>query len=257
MRYEILGPVRVTEGTSASTITARKVEVLLAALLIQSGQVVSVERISAEIWDGDPPRRAVAALYVYISQLRKFLLRTGRCESPIVTWAPNGYLLQLGQDELDFHDLQNLVQAGRIHLRVGRYEDAVDAFHRANALWRGPALGGVRGGPILSGFVAWCEEERLECVEMEIEANLMLGRHREMVSKLYSLVNEHPLREAFYRQLMLALYRSERRADALKIYQSARSILREELGLEPDRSLREMQRAILSSDAGLDTIRAR
>src|SRR6185503_18952705 len=119
-------------------------------------------------------------------------------------------------------------------------------------LWRGPALGDLRAGPIVEGFVTWLAEARLECLEMLADSHLELGRHRELVGRLYSLTAEHPLREAFYRQLMLALYRSERQADALKVYQMARKTLNEELGLEPCRSVQDLQRAILTADDQLD-----
>ncbi|HEV8562988.1 MAG TPA: AfsR/SARP family transcriptional regulator [Actinophytocola sp.] len=252
MRYEVLGPLCIVDdhGTSAF-ISARKMEILLAALLIRNGQVLTAPQIITEIWGENNPRRANAALYVYISQLRKFLHRPDH-QSPIVT-RPLGYLLRTGDDVLDLHEFQALVVKGRDHTKARRHAAAADAFGAALELWRGPALGDLRGdGPIINGFTTWIGEARLECVEMHIDARLALGQHRELVSRLYGLVTDHPLRESFYRQLMLALYRSERQADALSVYQSARRILNEELGLEPCRSLRDLHQAILLGDETLD-----
>lgn len=247
MKYEMLGPLRVTDESGSSFINARKIQVLLALLLVRSKQVVSIDEAITEIWGNNPPRRATAGVHVYISQLRKFLSRPDRAENPIVT-RPPGYLLQLGDDEIDVHQFRALMHQGRSHLKAGQHPEASNAFEDALALWRGPVLGDLCGGPALEGFAAWTQEARLECTELLVEAQLCQGRHRELVGRLYSLTAEHPLREAFYRQLMLALSRSERQADALRVYQQARNTLNEELGLEPCRALRELQRAILVDD---------
>lgn len=250
MRYEILGTLRVVDEDDVLTISARKMEILLATLLIRAGQVVSLDQLVTEIWNHNPPRRATDALYVYICQLRKLLSRTGRAESAIITRAP-GYVLCPRTDELDFQVFQQLVNQGRDSARADRHEEAAASFGAALGLCRGPVLHELREGPIINGFVTWLEEMRLECTEWLVESNLALGRQRELVGLLYQLVAEHPLHEAFYRQLMLALYRSERRADALKVYRMACQTLREELGIEPARDLRELQQRILQADEPL------
>lgn len=252
MRYELLGPLRVVDGEDRTSISARKIETVLALLLIRSDQVVLPNQLMTEIWGDHPPRRATAGLHVYISQLRKFLHRPDRPENPVVTQSP-GYLLRQGHDELDFHLFLRHVDQGRSRLREQHYEDACDRFERALRLWRGPVLGDIRG-PIIDGFVAWLVEVRMECLELSSEAQLRMGRHRELVGWLYSLTAEYPLRETFYRQLMLALYRSERQADALKVYEKARRVLITELGLEPCRALRELQQAILVDDERLELV---
>lgn len=251
MRYEILGKIRVVDGASMSTVSARKIEILLAVLVIRAGQVVSTTQLMTEIWGEHPPRRAAAGLHVYVSQLRKFLSRPACAASPIITTHP-GYLLQLGSDELDAQIFQHLVNQGREEQKAGHLEEACASFGSALDLWRGPALGGLRDGPLVNGFAGWAEQARLECTEKLVDTGLMLGRHRELASYLYALTVEYPLREAFYRQLMLALYRSGCQADALKVYQSARTVLIDELGLEPCRSLRDLQRAILLGDPRLE-----
>lgn len=253
MRYELLGPLRVVgeEGESA-TIGAQKIERLLAVLLIRADQVVATEQLMTEIWGDQVPRRATAGIHVYVSQLRKFLARCGAADGPLMT-RPPGYLLRTGDDVLDYQDCLRLVGWGRDHARERRYEEASACFENALKMWRGPVLGDLSShGPIIEGFATWLGETRLECVEMLNDAQLQLGRHRELVGRLYSLTAEHPLREAFSRQLMLALYRSERQADALEVYRSVRRTINEELGLEPCRALQELQRGILTADYELE-----
>lgn len=247
-RFEVLGPLRVVDdGGNASSVSAHKVRVLLAALLVRSGQVVSSERLIEEIWGENPPRRAVAGLHVYVSNLRKFLTGTAR-NSRIVT-RPPGYLLDVGDHELDVHEFQRLVFQGRAHARAQRHADAVGVFAEALALWRGTVLGDLRDGAIVGGFAQWLEESNLECTELFVESNLALGRHREMVGRLHGLVAGHPLREAFYRQLMLALHHSGRRAEALEVYQVISRRLVEEIGLQPCRALQDLRRSILAADS--------
>lgn len=252
MRYEILGPLRVVDDSNISSISAQKIEMLLAVLLVRVEQVVTADQLISEIWGQKPPRRATTGLHVYISQLRKFLHRPGR-DSPVVTRSP-GYLLHMHKDELDLRDFQRLVSEGRTLAKSHQHAEAIDRFDTALGLWRGPAFGALWECPIVKGCAIWLNEARLECIEIQIESGLMLGQHRELVGRLHALIEEHPLRETFYRQLMLALYRSERTADSLKVYQDARRTLQDELGLEPCRSLRNLQHAILQADGRLDVL---
>jgi DNA-binding SARP family transcriptional activator len=235
------------DGDRRVSLSAPKMTVVLAALLARRGQVVSSEQLIAELWPEERPRRAIATLQVHVSQLRKVLTcpRTRQC--PIIT-RPPGYLLAIETDAVDLHRFERAVAAGREHAQAGRPMQAAPCFAEALAGWRGPALGNVREGPIVDAFATRLEEARLECIEMMMEAGLGGGRHRELCGQLFELTLEHPLREAFYRQLMIALYRSERRADALRVYQRARQILADELGLDPGRPLREIQQAILAAD---------
>ncbi|MEV0321982.1 AfsR/SARP family transcriptional regulator [Streptomyces sp. NPDC050658] len=244
MRYEILGQLRVIDEEGVQTVKAQKVEILLAALVVRSEQVVSADQLIREIWGEEPPRSATAGLYVYISQIRKLLRRAGTAQSPVLT-KPPGYMLSLGSDGLDLHDFTRLMKEGRAQLRNGAQEAAVLSFEGALALCRGPLLADAGHGPILQGFRTWLNEAQLECMESLMDARMTLGHHRELVSDLYLLSTEHPLREAFHRQLMQALHRSECRGDALLVYQRARRTLREELGVEPGPALQDIQRAIL------------
>jgi DNA-binding SARP family transcriptional activator len=247
MRYELLGTLRVVDGDSSSFVSAQKIEILLGALLVRANYVLTPDQLMAEIWGDRLPRRATAGLHVYISELRKFLSRPHRPEDPIVTRSP-GYLLRLGSDTVDYQIFLDQTEIARGHLKEQRYEEASLHCQHALALWRGPVLGDIGTGTILRGFAARLNEARLECTEMLVDAQLQLGQHREVVGMLYSLTTENPLREAFYRQLMLALYRAERRADALNVYRGARRTLIDELGLEPCPALQALHQAILRAD---------
>ncbi|WP_026422669.1 AfsR/SARP family transcriptional regulator [Actinokineospora inagensis] len=251
MRYEIMTSLRVNDPDGYSYIGARKIEVVLVALVIRAGRITTAEQLITEIWGDAPPQRATAALHVYISQLRKFLNRPGKATSTIVTRSP-GYLLELGDDEVDVHEFQRLVDRGQELVGTGRHAEAVAVLDRANGMWEDPVLGDLRDGPIVSGFVGWLDEVRLRCLGLLVSANLELGRHAQLIGFLRGLVAEHPLHEEFYRQLMLALHRCGRRAEALNVYFAAREVTLRELGLEPCRALREMQQAILSSADELD-----
>lgn len=250
MKYQLLGRLRVVDEGGAWTIGSQKVEILLTALLIRSDHVVSADQLMAEIWSERLPVRATAGLHVYVSEARKFLARCGRSSSPVITQAP-GYMLRKDPDELDFQWFLELVDLGRCYAEDHCYSEASECFDTALALWRGPALGGIGDGPILRSFATWMSETRMECEEMLVEAQLQLGRHREVVGRLYALVAENPFQEGFYRQLMLALYRSDRRVDALRAYQHARRVLVAELGLEPCSTLRNLYQAILRGDDAL------
>jgi DNA-binding SARP family transcriptional activator len=246
-----MGPLRVCDDDGLHSIGATKIQIALAVLLVRADQIVSVDQLMEEIWGEEPPRRASAGIHVYVSQIRKFLHRPGRADSPLLTRAP-GYLLRLGSDEVDFRRFEELVKQGRQDARDHQYEQAAAVFTEALSLWRGPLLADLHCGPLLEGFRTWLEEVRLECLDALIECQLQLGRHRELVSDLYQLVTEYPLRETLHCHLMVALYRCGRRADALQVYQSARKTLNEMLGLEPCQDLQDVQRAILTSDQRLN-----
>jgi DNA-binding SARP family transcriptional activator len=248
MKYEILGPIRVVNGAGVHTIGAPKMEVLLAALLVNADQVLTVDQLRTEIWEDGAPRRASATFQVYISQLRKFLRLAGRTGNPIVR-RDAGYLLDLSADELDLRAFTQLMHQGREYARTKRHEASKAAFEAALRLQRGPMAGDLSCGPIVNQFRAWVSEAVLECNEALIDAELALGCHRETVGRLYSLTTEHPYNETFYGQLMRALDRSGRRAEALKVYRSAGRRLMIDLGIGPSPGLREIHDSILCTDA--------
>lgn len=255
MRYEILGPLRLCNGHETAYISARKIETLLAVLLSKPNQVIFTEQLITEIWGETPPRRARAALHVYISQLRKILGADSDEPNPVVT-KPNGYLLRLANEDLDLNVYRRLVHQGRAHFTAGRFVDAANVLNAALDLWHGPALEELRSSPAIDRFASWLDQSRIETTERFIEANLMIDQHYDMIGLLYQLVDEHPLHENFYRQLMLALYRAGRRADALEIYRVARETMNRELGLEPCRPLTELQRRILLGNDEFEMLQA-
>lgn len=245
MQYQVLGPVRIIDGDTVLSVSAPKMETILATLLSRFNQVVSIPQLMTEIWGDNRPRRATPTIHVYISQLRKLLGRTEHGGCPIDT-RPPGYQLNARPADIDCHVFQSLVGSGREQLRAGQPERAHATLTRALDLWHGPALD--RNGPIINGFVNWLEELRLECVELRVEAALSLGRHRELVSDLYQLTAEHPLHEVFYGQLMRALHASGRRGDALRVYRDAWDVLDRELGLAPAQRLQRLQHELLTAD---------
>ena len=251
LRYEILGPLRVHGPGRSDLVSAHKMAAVLALLLLRADQIVPVEQLVAEIWGERAPRRAVASLQVYVSHLRKLLAVPERPENPIVTRSP-GYSLILGDDGLDLHEFQELLETGRSEAGALRHEHAVVAFGAALSLCRGPALHGLEHIPAARAFTTWYEESRLECTELLVESELALGRHRDLVGDLYTLISEHPLREVFHRQLMLAPYRSGRHADAPAVYRSLRQRLDRDPSLESGRALRDLHQAILVADGGLE-----
>ncbi|GAA1403652.1 AfsR/SARP family transcriptional regulator [Kitasatospora putterlickiae] len=244
VKYHILGSLRVVDGDDVVFINAAKVKTLLALLLIRANQVVPFDHIVSELWGESPPRRASAAVHVYVSQLRKLLRSPGCPKGPIITRAP-GYLLQVNPDDFDLKIFMGLVEQGRVSKREQQDQKVIELARKALDLWREPVLVDLRESPAVARFSTWLEELRIEFIEMMIDSHLALGRDRESVSYLYSLLQDYPLHETFYRQLMIALNNSGRAGEALQVYRSARETLRNELGLEPGQVLQDLRWHIL------------
>ncbi|MDR7303673.1 AfsR/SARP family transcriptional regulator [Haloactinomyces albus] len=261
MRYEILGPIQVVDSNGTRLLTARKLEILLTVLLVRHDQVITTERLVTELWGENPPRRANAALHVYVSQLRKFLKQHGRSSSgagartapgtPIVT-RPLGYMLLLEDDEIDVDEFQRLMHEGRGHFAQGRSEETITALEKALRVWRASSLEDLKDGVVAHAYATFLEESRLECLELLMETYLRLERYREVIGRLYTLISQYPLRENFYRHLMLGLYRCDRQADALAVYRDLWEHLRDELGLEPCTAVQQLHYAILAREESLD-----
>jgi DNA-binding SARP family transcriptional activator len=245
MEFRILGPLEVVEDGRALSLGSRKQRALLALLLLHAGKVVSRDRLIDDLWHGEPPAAAETTLRSHISRLRSAL-----GASRLLSRAP-GYTLVLAPEELDATRCERLLADGRETLAEGRAVDAAEVLRSALALWRGSALADVAYEPFAQGEIARLEELRLAVLEERIEADLAVARHADLVGELEGLVAEHPLRERLRGQLMLALYRSGRQADALESYQQARRVLTEELGLDPSEPLKDLQRAILAHDPSL------
>jgi YVTN family beta-propeller protein len=249
MEFRILGPIEVTEAGRSVALGPAKQRALLAALLVHANEAVSTERLIDELWGEGPPAKAAKSVQVYVSQLRK-ALGDGRLET-----SGRGYLLHVPVGTLDAERFQTLLAEGREALAGGEASRAAETLGAALALWRGPALSDVAYEPFAQAEIARLEELRLAALEERIEADLALGRHADLVAELEGLVRAEPLRERLRAQLMLALYRSGRQADALDVYQESRRVLVEELGLEPSRRLQELERAILTQDEALEAPR--
>jgi DNA-binding SARP family transcriptional activator len=244
MEFRILGPLEASDGDRAVPLSGARQRALLAVLLLNANRVVSGDRLIDAIWGEEPPESGATALQVRVSQLRKAL---GAGGSLLVTRAP-GYAIQLGRDQLDLHRFERLVcEADGAESVV-----AAEKLREALALWRGPALADFSYASFAQAAIGRLEELRLAALERRIEADLALGRHALLVGELEELVSEHPLRERLRGQLMLALYRSGRHAEALEAYQRARRMLVDELGIEPSPALQELETAILRQDPVLE-----
>ena len=216
-----------------------------ALLLLHANEVVSSDRLVEDLWGGS--EEASKALQVAVSRLRKALGPGG----PLVT-RPPGYELQLERERLDLHRFEDEARAGREALASGDAKLARAKLGDALAIWRGPALADLAYEPFAQAEASRLEELRASVTEERIAADLELGRHADLVGELQELVTRYPLRERLRRQLMLALYRSGRQADALEVYQDARRALTDELGIEPGRELRDLQESMLRQDPALD-----
>ncbi|MBP2327139.1 DNA-binding SARP family transcriptional activator [Kibdelosporangium banguiense] len=244
MNYEILGQIQVSGAPGVCAPRARKVETLLAILLTKANQVVTTEQLVVEIWGDKPPTRASDTLYVHVSQLRKLLRGSTKCESQLIT-SPRGYSLIVAPDELDADRFSRLYQQGRDLHRDRSYGQAAEVLRQAIALWRGPAFGGLIDTPLIQTHAMLLEDSRLECMELLMETELLIGRHREIVGTLTALTKQHLLRETFCEYLMTALLRCNRRAEAVEVFAAARRRMIQQLGIEPGRSMQDLHQRIL------------
>ena len=242
MDFRILGPLEVVEQGRVLPLGGARQRTLLALLLTHANEIVSADRLVDELWGPQPPRTAGNTLQYHVSQLRKALAP----RDAIVTQEP-GYLIRIGQDELDLLRFEALVKEAREappELAAQRLREALD-------LWRGPPLADLANESFAQIEIPRLEELRLDALERRFEADLALGRYPELVGELQALVAEHPLRERLRAVLMQALYGSDRQAEALEIYRETRQLLVDELGIEPSPALQELEQAILRHDPAL------
>lgn len=247
MKYRLLGPLEVIADDGAVVaVSAPKRRVLLAALLLEANRPIAPARLSEALWGDEVPPTAEGSLQAHISRLRREL-GPGR----IVT-QPAGYLIRADADELDVRRFEGELAIAARAASLGRWRDAADGYARAQDLWRGPALADIEPAGYLETEVTRLEELRLTALEGGIEADLELGLHGGRAAELGALVEEYPLRERLWQQLMLALYRSGRQADALAAYRRLRSMLVGELGIDPSPELQALEARILRQDPNLD-----
>lgn len=245
MKFRLLGPVEVVIDDQPVVIAASRQQITLALLLLGAGHVVSTDRIVDALWGEKPPRTARSQVQITISALRRLL---GECV--IVTQAP-GYLLKVPDECIDLACFEELTASAARAMTEQRLPDAVKDLRTALAVWRGPALEGMQSEAIQSAATR-LNELRTSTHQNCLELELQLGQHQEIVGELTELVAEYPLNEHFRGQLMLALYRGGRQADALEIFRSGREVLQEELGLDPSPELCRLEQAILTRDPEID-----
>ncbi len=251
MQFGILGPLEAVNAGSAVALGGPRHRRLLAALLVHAGEVVAADRLIDVLWGSETPRSAAEMLHVRVSELRK-LLRAGQLEQPdVVVTHPPGYLIRVGPDELDARRFEQLAAAGQQALAEGDPSTAAARLGAALALWRGPALTDIADRPYAQSEIARLEDLRLQALEGRLDADLAVGRHLDVIAELKGLVVEHPLRERFWYQLMLVLYRAGRQGEALQAYQTASELLVEELGIDPGADLQRLRTAILRQEPAL------
>jgi DNA-binding SARP family transcriptional activator len=243
IEFRVLGPFEVLVEGRALELKRRKQRALLALLLLHAGEVVSTDRLIEELWAGKPPKAAVGSLQNLISDLRKALGRE------LVRTRQPGYVLNVEREQVDLHRFERLVAQAS---EGGAADRRSELLREALGLWRGPALVDLAFEPFVQVEIARLEELRTAAREELVDAELELGRHAKLVGELEGLVAENPLRERLRGQLMLALYRSGRQAEALEAYRDAREALVEELGIEPSPELHRLEQAILRHDPELD-----
>ncbi|WP_327260176.1 AfsR/SARP family transcriptional regulator [Streptomyces sp. NBC_01232] len=271
MDIDVLGALAVRENGISITPTAPKPRQVLALLALHADQVVPVSALIEELWAGEPPRSARTTLQTYVLQLRALIAAAleqgaaaasvsgeggsgsaegggepaGRTAKDILVTLPGGYLLSSGGGTLDVREFDRLAGTGYRAMDAGDFPGAARLLREALSLWSGPAFADVQGGVQLDMETRRLEETRLCALDQRIEADLRLGRHRELLAELTVLVTRYRTHENLHGQFMLALHRSGRRGEALDVYQRLRATLVRELGLEPSVALRRLQRSIL------------
>ncbi|MEW2709469.1 AfsR/SARP family transcriptional regulator [Streptomyces koyangensis] len=257
MDISVLGGLAVRENGVSITPTAPKPRQVLALLALHADQVVYVSSLTEELWGAAPPRSARATLQTYVLQLREMITAAlahaapdapPRTAKDVLVTVPGGYLLNTSGGSSDVREFERLAGLGHRAMDAGELPPAARQLREALSLWTGSALADVRRGTQLTMETRRLEETRLCALDQRIEADLRLGRHRELLGELSVLVSLHHTHETLHGQFMLALHRSGRRTEALEVYQRLRRALVRELGLEPSVALRRLQRSILMTN---------
>lgn len=251
MIFRVLGPLEVsTSGGSPVEVGTPKRQTLLAVLVLHANEWVGVHRLMDILWDGPPPSSAVPNLHTYVSDVRR-RLRPASPDGQRLQSRPGGYRLTAHRTELDLYVFADLVRDGLQALSQQHFAPAQAHLQAALNLWRGPPLDGL---PVdqLQPELTRLNDQRYTALEDLIDAGLALGQHREHVTELQRLTTEQPLRERPWHQLILALYRSGRRADALITYRHVHRLLNTELGISPGPALQQLHQQILTDDPTLD-----
>ena len=248
MEFRILGPVEIAAGSERLELGGSRQQIVAAVLLLSANRVVTVDRLLEAIYGEDLPPTSRSQAQISISYLRRMF--AAHSSSPVISTHPHGYIINVGPGELDLQRFEELVAAGRAARDARSLKTAVASYRDALRLWRGAALDGIESD-LIRAAASRLDEQRITINEDRIQLELELGRHRELVGELGELIHEYPLRERLRGQLMLALYRCDRMAEALQVYRQARQIMIDELGLEPGERLQQLERAILNGDPTL------
>jgi DNA-binding SARP family transcriptional activator/Tfp pilus assembly protein PilF len=249
VEFRILGPLEVALGSERLELGGARQQIVLAALLLSAGSAVSIGRLQEAIYGEDLPSTSRSQAQISISALRRLLASRGK--PAIISTRAQGYLLQVGDGQLDSLRFAELTSAARAAREAGDPGRAVACYRDALRLWRGPALEGI-DSQLLRAAASRLDEQRITTNEERLALELDLSRHHELVGELAELVAQFPLRERLRGQLMLALYRCGRAAEALQAYRDTRRTLVDELGIEPGEELRRLEQSILTSDPALD-----
>lgn len=248
LSFGVLGPLSVTTEDEPVKLGGPKERLLLAALLLHAGRVVSTRRLVDILWAEDPPARAQATLQVHVSNLRKRL----EPHRPGIDTCMPGYLVAVTSQELDLLRFEELTDQARQRAAQGERGEAALLFDHALKLWRGPALADQEAAEYVESSRALLEERRLCAEEERLTLLLELARNQEALVLAEQMLEHHPLREALWGHQMIALYRLGRQADALATFRRCRAMLLDDLGIDPTPPLRELEAAILRQDPVLD-----
>lgn len=242
LEFRILGPVGAWSDNVEIPLGGSKQRTILANLLLADGWIVSDSDLSEVLWQQNPPSTYQAQIYTYASRLRSHL-----GEEATISRRGHGYCMETGNARFDLKEFEELAKAGRSAMREGSAERAAKSFRAALDLWTGPTLTAVTER-LVENERPRIELARTEVLESRIDADLLLGRHHGLIGELSQLVSAHPLRESFRAKLMVALYRSDRQAEAFAVFREGRALLREQLGVDPGSALRRAHQEILTDD---------
>lgn len=252
-RYQLLGPVEVRSACGERLVLGTPMQVrLLAVLMSQPGTGWSIDQLVDELWQGRPPKTAAGNVKTYVWALRR-ALRSPGFPDPAILAGPTGYRLALDGLTVDSVAFDDLAQRGYSALRQGHWSAAQESFEAALALWRGEPFAGLPGWGVLLSVRARLQEQRSSLAEEVADLQLRAGRHHELIEPLRSQIDDDPLRERPWGQLMVALARTGRRADALATYRQLRHLLAEEVGVEPGPDLQHLHTRILRAERELLT----
>jgi DNA-binding SARP family transcriptional activator len=252
LRFGILGPLEVTLAGEPVDIGGPKQRALLTLLVLRPNEVISSDELMEHLWSGQPPDGGAGAVHWHVARLRRLLQSADSASGRLIETRGSGYALRVGADQVDVARFERLLNDATTALREGDPERSAAASREALDLWRGRPLRDVAYESFAQMAIARLEELRLAALETRLEADLALGRHDAVIGELRELVGLQPTRERLAAQLMLALYRAGRQADALDAYREIRRRLDEELGLEPGADLQRLERAILNHDPSLE-----